>query len=62
MKKLKLLSLLIAPAVILPVAFSVTSCSAYSSLNAGYKVIDNNSINKNLNSLAKPSTSAGNLL
>jgi hypothetical protein len=62
MKKLKLLSLLALPAVVLPIAFSVTSCSAYSALNVGYKYIDDNSIGKKFQSLDRPNVSIDNLL
>jgi hypothetical protein len=62
MKRLKLLSLLAIPAVILPVVFTATSCSAYSALNTGYKVINVNSVNKYLNELKKPSPSLHDLL
>jgi hypothetical protein len=62
MKRLKLLSLLAIPAVILPVAFATTSCSAYSALNVGYKIIDENSGERKLSELNTPKSSIKDLL
>jgi hypothetical protein len=59
MKKLKLLSLLAFPAIILPVAFSITACSP---LDNVYKVIDTNSDGKQYHSLKSPSASVHDLL
>jgi hypothetical protein len=62
MKRLKLLSLLAIPAVVLPVVFTTTSCSAYGALNDSYRIIDKDSGGKNIKELSKPKASINDLL